>query len=415
MHRWWLALTIVFMGACRSSTTSSATPLVVVAPSSSSSSPTFTPAPPAQASSPLLPAPATPSTPPNPAFQSWLAGSAKTYAGAIPRLASGSCGGPTLAGANAVSAIFAANMLLGQEREKSFSSFTTTHQIDAAEASAIFTAYYISVLSVDYGFSYAEAMFGHDWYKGDQPILRGHVLEASGAASHQVYWKDGEFQREFRSPLPPPAAADGYAAELMASRPLPKLPGLLDALLVANNGHDYALSVDGTHASAATPFDPKLGGGNGATGQRTIYVQTTKPCSFVDVNGRKLTGGARDTYKAPVISLGPDPASSLGLTRPIHVVRIEINGGRGSIGAIDWMATGVQRLDGGATYKIDASRAVDDARARFAKLATAEDANLSRKLDGLRKDREARAVAETNAHAKLGSSPETQRSPASQR
>jgi hypothetical protein len=140
-------------------------------------------------------------------------------------------------------------------------------------------------------------------------------------------------------------------------------------------------------------------------------VQTTKPCSFVDANGRTFTGEARDTYNAPAISLGPDPASPLGLTRPIHVVRIEINGGRGSQGTIYWMATAVQRLDGGATYKLDASRAVEDARARFARLATAEDANLSRKLSDLRQDREARSAAEKRARAQVGASPETQRSP----
>jgi hypothetical protein len=114
-----------------------------------------------------------------------------------------------------------------------------------------------------------------------------------------------------------------------------------------------------------------------ATAYRAEYMLTRDGFNFVayfekrDFGGfvhRGLTTELADKTKAPFegVLLRPDEAGSRGLGRPLHLVRFDVNDGRGATeSAGSFLLTSVVVLDKSDEFPIDPSAAYDVARERI--------------------------------------------------
>ncbi len=224
------------------------------------------------------------------AFTAWLLEGPRELERSLPHFATAQCGTDRLTqrGGEEVSRI---SMARSHKREAA--RFEAVHGVSFVTARKMYSAFYRSMLKNDFGFVHASTMFRGSWHKGSQPILRGHVLLPSGDKQHQIYWRDGTFQKEFVHPTQSVGGArpaNNYADLLMPPPFVSHMPDEVEGLLVADGG-GYHLWLDGR--KHVTVFD--IEGLRGTS--RHMFIQTTRKCTFRDTSGRTFGGRFPHSFK----------------------------------------------------------------------------------------------------------------------
>lgn len=112
-----------------------------------------------------------------------------------------------------------------------------------------------------------------------------------------------------------------------------------------------------------------------------MYFETAVPLGMNHLKNWKvpLPGGKEATYDADL--LFPGARNPFGLSRPAHLIDVEVNGGRGAAANLHFVATRVRVLDGTADYPIDATAALGEARRRWNEFVAAQATAIAAALE----------------------------------